>query len=180
MGQVYTQTKNVWVDLVPSATAYSAGDCIGTAGGLTTEGGKIPLPHALRFPTYSGVLQSLTMYDNANQRPALTVLLYSQKPSFDCTDNAKPAAITADSSTLLGIISIAAADWVTITDGSASRAIVTKAGIGIQCGMNPTYAASAPSATGEVHLYAVFITSTTPDYVGQADELTACFGFLQD
>jgi hypothetical protein len=172
---IYTQSKLVRIDLLPSAAAYHAGDVVGTAGGSGNDGGKIPLAGALREPTRTGILQSLTLYDDANQKPALTVVIMAQKPSGNFADHAAPSDFSDDLGTILGIVSVAATDWVTLSD-SSNRAMMSKTNIGLSVGF--TVLDDDPTAS---QLYAVFITSTTPDWTGAtAGELTALFGFLQD
>lgn len=169
---VYTQSKVVKVDLVPSGTAYSANDVIGTAGGSGNDAGKIRLPNALREPTRSGILQSLTLFDAANQKPALTVLFFKGRPAGNFPDNSPCGGLDTGvdgSDLLLGFVSVASSDWVSITSSGNTTATASIKNIGLVV---------EPDTNGDI--YAVFISGGTPDYIGSADELVANFGFIQD
>jgi len=140
---------------VSTSPAYTSGDTIG---------GKITLTNAMRVSSGSGVLQSLLLFDAANQKPVGNIFLFDADLTGTMTDNSAVTWNTADFAKCLGQFPVATADWVTVS----SRGIGTVRGINL-----------AVAANGSRNLYAVFVTTSTRSSAATS-HLTLAFGFLQD
>jgi len=155
-GKVGGETTPITPVVTVSTTpAYTAGDTIG---------GAITLTNAMRITSGSGVLQSLMLFDAANQKPAGNILIFDAALSGTYTDNAAPTWNTADFAKCLGQFPVASGDWVTVN----SRGIGSVRNIGL-----------AVAANGSQNLYAVFVTTSTPTFAATSD-LTLRFTFLRD
>lgn len=140
---------------VSTSPAYTAGDVVG---------GEIVLTGAVRKVSGTGVFQSLTVFDVSNQKPALTILVFNADPAGTYTDNGAFAFNASDYAKLLGKISVAATDYVTLD----SKAIASPA-------IQPFCIASATTQ----NLWLVMVVSTTPTFAATTD-LRLTVGILSD
>jgi hypothetical protein len=154
-GEVGGRTRIITPVTTVSLTAYTAGDVIG---------GALTLTNAVRITSGTGVLQSLQLFDAANQKPTGTILLFDASLAGTYADNAAPTWNTADFAKCLGAFPVAASDWVTVN----GRAVATVRGVNL-----------AVAANGSQNLYALFIASSTPTFAATGD-LRLRFGFLLD
>lgn len=163
----------VRVDIRPSADLYAIGDTVGQAGGEGNDGGKIPIAGAFRGVRGSGVLQSLVLFDEHGNKPALNIYFYDAKPSGDYPDNAAwPDLIDGNDGAqkLVGVVQVAAADWV--QENGAGSAVVAKTGLGI-----------VVRGSGITTLYAAICLNGAAQWTGYpaaSGELVMMVGVLQD
>jgi hypothetical protein len=141
---------------VSTAGAYAPGNVVG---------GKITLSGALRAANSTGILQSILVKDNANQKAPLTMLLFNDNPTATFTDRAACPDLTADMGKIIRKINIAAADYETIgTIAIADISAIAKMLV-------------AGSASGD--LWLVNVTTGSPTY-GAASDLQIQLGVPQD
>jgi hypothetical protein len=139
--------------VVSSSPAYTAGDAVG---------GKRTLSNAL-LSAHTGVLQSITVLDRANQKAPLDIFIFDADPTnATITDNAA-FVFSTDDLKVIAHVTVNASDYVTVN----SKAMVSYGSLGI-----------ALSAAGTT-LYAAVVTSGTPTYAATTD-VQVEFGFLQD
>lgn len=101
---------------VSASPDYSSGDSMGS---------KITLPNVARVSGGLSKLQTITILDNSNQKPAGTLLFFNADPAAaTITDNAA-FAFSTDASKVIATHTIAAADYVTID----SKAVLCYGGI---------------------------------------------------
>jgi hypothetical protein len=158
--QTVGSSKVVSPTITTTASAYTSGDVVG---------GVLTLSDAMRKVDGTGLLQSISVIDGANQKAALTILLFNANPSAGTyTDNgACPSFVTnsADRAKLIRKINIAGSDYETI--GSIAVAEITAISKHV-------------SASGSKHLYAIIVTTGTPTYGANSTDLVVRFGFLRD
>jgi hypothetical protein len=136
---------------VSASPDYSAGDSLG---------GKITLANVARVTGGLSKLQTITVIDHANQKPAGTLLFFNADPAAaTITDNAA-FAFSTDAGKVIATVAVAAADYVTID----SKAVLCYGNINklVQ-----------PAATS---LYVAFVVSTTPNLAATTD-IQIAFGF---
>lgn len=139
-----------------STSAYTAGDAVG---------GKRTITGALRTSNGSGILESITILDRANQKAAMELFIFDSDPTAaTITDNAA-FVFSTDDLKVLAHVTIAATDYITIN----SKAIATIKGLGI----------ALRGANSNTSLYAALVTTGTPTYVATTD-LQLIYGILQD
>lgn len=131
--------------------SYASGDLIGgklTMSGIwPTDGREDP------------VLTHVTVHDASNQKVAMTVVIFDSDPSATSFTNAGALDIAdADLARIVGIIPVAASDYVSFADNAV--ATVTQV------------LALRPNAT--TNLYACLVTGGAPSYA--ANELGVAFG----
>jgi hypothetical protein len=121
--------------LIPviTTTAYTAGDVV---GGIQT----IPISST------GGVIQSLGISDNADQKAAFDILIFDALP----TSSADNAAFVwhSDITKLVARISVATGDYLELV----SKAFAQKSGLNLVV------------SPGTTSVYAVVVTSSTPTY----------------
>jgi hypothetical protein len=139
---------------VSTTPAYTSGDVIG---------GKVTIANALRTAGKNALLQDLFLFDNANQKPAGSLLFFNADPSAATTTDNSAFAYSTDTTKQCGRVDITASDWMTI-NGKASLHLKN---IGAML-----------SASGTT-LYAVFVTTSTPTYTATTD-LSGAIGLLRD
>lgn len=101
----FGNTRHITVVPVISATPdYTAGDAI---GGIQTIG-------PMGSHNGSGILKTLLIVDNANQKPALTILLFKGVPTGTWVDNGAASPSAIDIANAIGKINILTTDWETI------------------------------------------------------------------
>lgn len=137
--------------------AYVAGNCVG---------GLIQFTSALRINNGTGILQSLTVADHANQRAALDILFFSAAPAATFTDHAAfPTLSDADSALIIRRVSVVAADYIVV--GGTATADISAIG------------KIVAGTAGTQSLWMAVNTSGTPTY-GDAAALTFHVGILQN
>jgi len=141
--------------IATSNGAYTAVDCIGTINIISA---------AMRAQNKTGIWQSAMLIDLANQQADLKITLFNDLPVGTYTDKTT-TDITTDISKVCGVITITAADYITIGD----NAIVPYNAIA-QC-VNSVQAAG--------NMYFLVTAVSTPDY-GGANKLIVNTGFLQN
>lgn len=135
-----------------TAGAYSANDAVG--GKLQFKG--VPAEH--------GLLHSITLIDKANQKAAMVLVLYDDDFTAD-TDNAAYSVESGDIDNIVGVVEIAAADYITV----GSIAIATVRGLSLPIKNNKN----------EGTTYAQLMTTGTPTYASTTD-LIIKLGILRD
>lgn len=141
---------------VSTSPAYSIGDAVGA---------KRTITGALRTSNGSGILESITLLDRANQKAAMELFIFDSNPAAaTITDNAA-FVFSTDDLKVLAHVTIAATDYITIN----SKAIATIKGIG----------AALKGADSTTSLYAALVTTGTPTYAATTD-LQLIYGILQD
>lgn len=159
----YTEIVRV-TPTVSANVAYTAGDAVG--GAQNPEFSRVAPDTGT--PSYGADLESITITDLSNQKPALTLVFLGRKVSeTEVTDNEAFAFDVADVPHVIATVSIAAADWATI----GSRAIVTKSGVGIVL--------DKELGGQHVGFEVIVVTSGTPTFL-TTDALTFSYGVIQD
>lgn len=102
-----------------------------------------------------GTLLSVAILDKGNQKAAIDLLLFNQ--SFTATANGSTIAISAgDFANMIGIVSVATADYVTV--GNSANAIATKANV-----ILPIIAGA------DNNIYGQLVCRGTPTYASTSD-----------
>ncbi len=140
-----------------TSPAYSIGDNIG--GAITAA--------LLRSAGTTGVLEDLLIYDGGNNKPALTIMLFSGAPAGTYTDNS-PMVIAGDQAKMLGKINIETTDWETI--GSVAVAHLKSINICVK----------AETALATDIYYAIMTRTAFTGTGGGSSEFTLRWGMLQD
>lgn len=139
---------------VSTSPAYTTGDAVG---------GKRTIANAVRAQG-TGILQSITVLDRANQKGGLTIFIFDADPTNATITDNSAFVFSVDDLKVIAQISIAAGDYVT-TNG---KAVAQVSGLAI-----PVKAASGTS------LYAAVVTTDAPTFVATTD-LQIEYGILQD
>lgn len=140
---------------VSTTPAYSAGDAVGA---------KRTIANAVRTSGGTGILESFTILDRANQKAPMTLFIFDADPTnATITDNAA-FVFSTDDLKVIAQISISASDYVTTN----SKAIAQKTGLGV----------SLKAASGTT-LYAALVTTGTPTFAAITD-VQLEYGILQD
>ena len=143
------------VTLSTDTSAYASGDVIADSQVLT---------NIMRANDSTGILQSVTMLDKADQKVAMTLYFLSANVAMG-TENAAPSISDANSLNILGSVDIAASDWKDL----GGTAVASIKGIGL--GLAP--------ASGTRNVYIAVVNGTgTPTFA--ADSLVARLTVLQD
>jgi len=146
---------NVVVDhSVVTAASYSAGNAVG---------GKRTLANALGATSGTGILESITILDRANQKQPMTIFLFSDNPAAATITDHAAFQFSTDDLKVIAQITVAASDYVTTN----SEAIACKSGLGV--------ALKSVSQT----VYAAVVTSGTPTFAATTD-FQVTWGFLAD
>jgi hypothetical protein len=147
-GQFFTVSST---PTVSASAAYTSGDNVG---------GKNALAAVTLVSGGSAKLQSITVTDTANQKAAMTILLFDSNPAAGVfTDNAA-TQLSTDLTKIVASIPLAGADFVTID----SKAVATLNGL------NRAIKSAAQS------FYYALNTTGTPTYAAVTD-LKLVFGF---
>lgn len=139
-----------------TAAGYSAGNAVG---------GKRTLTNALRSNNGTGVLESVSILDRANQKAAMTLFIFEADPSAATITDKSAFVFSTDDLKVIAQVSIATTDYVTTN----SEAIAQKTGLGI----------ALKGANGNTSLYAALVTSGTPTFAATTD-VQLVYGILQD
>ncbi|RJO63690.1 MAG: hypothetical protein C4523_19610 [Myxococcales bacterium] len=155
VGEVGGNTTIVRLNPTVTAGAYSANDVVG---------GELTLTNAMRVSGGSGVLHAITVHDAAAQNVALDIYVFDSAPAANLADNAAWAWTAGDEDKFLGLVRVAASDYVS----AAGDGFVTLRNLGLPV-----------KANGSANLYCYIVTTGTPTYAATTD-LTLSFGFLRD
>lgn len=130
------------VSVDPNTSIYADGDLVGEK--LT-----------LAVPA-SGIIETITLIDQAKQNAALDLIFFIKNPSATTfTDNAALDVADADALNIIGAVRIAASDYVDLADNS----VACLRGVGLG------YVSDAGSV-----LYACFVSNgATPTYAATTD-----------
>jgi hypothetical protein len=160
IGEVGGSTGIVTPTITMSTTAYAANDIIG---------GEVVLLNAFRSgigAKTTGVAQSLTVLDLEDRKPALNVLVFNANPVGTYTDNAAFSLNASDYNKVLGVISVATADYRDL--GTVSVA-------------TPAFQPFCVWGNGISDLYVVIVLTGTPPAAWTAtSSLRLTFGILRD
>jgi hypothetical protein len=141
-------TKRSVVSVTPTVStspAYTAGDLVG---------GKMTFANVIRAASESSILRQVIITDLAMQSAELDLILFDADPSGTTfTDNAAFDIADADLVKIIGILTLAAADYAAFVDSSAG--IITS-----QLGIVPASGTS---------LYGALVTRGTPTFAGTTD-----------
>lgn len=140
-----------------STLIYAANDIVG---------GLLTLTNAVRSSGSTALLESICIFDEDNEKAALEIVFFNANPTASTTADQGGLTVHAgDVTKVIGRVTIAAADYVTVATG---KAIAQVSGL-----------ARLMKASGSANLYCVVLATGTPTYTG-ADDLIFNFGFLQD
>jgi len=155
IGAVVGKTSFVDVTPVLDTSIYAAGDVLAAT---------FSIPAAVRVNGGTGVLQSIAVIDQDNQRPAIQIFLLSDNVAFG-TVNAAPSISDANAVQMLGApITIGTADYTNL----GGVAVAGRDGIG----------KVVKAASGQALYAAILLTAGTPTHTAAGIKLR--FGFLQD
>jgi hypothetical protein len=139
-------TTILQIPTISTSPAYTAGDNVGA---------KITLASAVRVSGGTGIIQSITLSDKGKQSAATDVIFFSANPTnTTATDNTAQTIHDTDLLTIIGVVSIVAADWFAFVDNS----VASKLGLGL-----------AFKAVGSTSIYAILVTRGTPTYTATTD-----------
>lgn len=156
VGEVGGNTDQITPTLAVATLVYSSGNVVG---------GKLTLTNAMRVSGGTGILQSLLIIDNANQKAAFDILLFNADPSAGTyTDRVAFTFNVTDRAKLVRRVSVAATDYVTV--GGVAIADISPGG-------------KVLKAVATQNLFAIIVTTGTPTYAATTD-LVIRFGILRD
>lgn len=143
-------TTTTQITFTPTATAYTAGQCLGPAGASAI----ITIPGMVRPGGPGGtILTQISITDPTGADAAIDVLLFNALPTGTYTDHAACVVATADQPKLTGVASNA------LFTCTLDQATVT----GI-CQATPAVLMTAKTPVTSSALYAVLIMRGTPTY----------------
>ena len=155
IGEVGGNTTLIAVTPTVTAGLYTANDVV---GGIQT------IANAVRISGGTGILQSVVVQDLAMQNAVLQIFLFSATPGTGTyTNDAEMDLDDADAGLCIGVIMVAATDYVSVKDNSI--AIVRNIGL--------------PIKLAATSLFAVIKTTGAPTYASTSD-LKLTFGILRD
>lgn len=134
---------------------------------LDIIGGELTLPAAVRTAGGTGILHSLAITDDDNERAAFDVLLFNAALAGTKADQGPLVHAAADPAKFLGRIVVLAADYVTVVAGSLAVASLRNIGLPIK------------AAAGSTSLFALVIATGAPTFTATSD-LKLAFGILWD
>lgn len=143
--------------LAVSTSIYAALDIVG---------GKLTLSEAMRTKDGGGILQSITVVDDDNEKADLYILLFDSDPAGTTTDNGAWTPAAGNPAKVLHRIDVLSSDYVTLVTSSLAVASIKNLGLPVE-------------ASGGSSLYALIFAVGTPTYTATTD-LTVRFGFLRD
>lgn len=157
LGEVGGNTIQVVPSLAVSTSIYASGDIVG---------GKLTLPNAVRVSGGTGMIQSIMVIDQDNQKPVFDLLIFDRDPSNGTySDNGAFTIHASDAPFLIRRISVSAGDWTTI------------GGIGIA---DLDALGRTINANSGTSLYGLIILNgSTPTYTAST-KLTIKIGILRD
>lgn len=144
--------------LVVDTSIYAALDIIG---------GKLTLTNAMRKESGSGVLQSISITDDDNEKAAFDILIFRSDLTGTVADQGAWAHSAADVASFLGRIQVLASDYVSVVGTSLAVATIKNIGLPVR------------GNTSNQNLYALVLATGTPTYTATTD-LVIHFGILRD
>jgi hypothetical protein len=154
VGNVGGYTTVIKDTTVVTAAAYSAGNAVGA---------KRTIANAVRTPG-TGILESVTILDRANQKAGMTLFIFDADPTNATITDKSAFVFSTDDLKVIAQVSFAASDYVTTN----SKAIAQKTGLAI-----------ALKAASGTTLYAALVTTGTPTFAATTD-VQLEYGILQD
>lgn len=137
--------------------AYTAQDNIG---------GKLTLSNAMRVDGGTGILQSILVTDNSDQKPALEIVIFNSDPTASTiTDNTPISIASGDMGKVIRRVTVTQSDYVNV--GGKYIADINPGSRLLQ------------SVSGSKDLYAALVATGTPDFVNTTD-LNIKFGIMRD
>lgn len=141
-GSLITVSPTVTID----TAAYTAGDLLG---------GKLTLTDAVRVVGSSGIVQSIVLIDQDNEKREIDVVFFDSDPSGTTfTNNAALDVADADMAKIVGTVKITSADYISFAD----NAVATRSAIGL-----------AFKTDGSRDLYAALVVREAPTYTATTD-----------
>lgn len=134
---------------------------------LDIIGGKLTLTNAMRKKAGSGILHSITITDDDNEKAAFDILLFGADLTGTVADQGAYAHSSADLTNFLGRVQVLASDYLTVVTGSLAVVHLRNLAIPVR------------SSTTSTNLYALIIATGTPTYTAATD-LKIRFGILRD
>ena len=136
--------------------AYTAGDAVGA---------KRTITGALRTVNGSGILESITILDRANQKSAFEIFIFDSNPAAATITDNVAFVFSTDDLKVLAHVTVAATDYITVN----SKAVATLKGLGV----------TLKGADASTSLYAAVVAVGTPTFAATTD-LQLIYGILQD
>lgn len=164
MSQRFSNTRWCTVDITTDSAAYGDGDVIG---------GLQRVRRALH-PYREGVLKTLQVIDPGADNAPLTILFFNDLPAGTMADQGALSLTDAEFRKCVGVVSIAAGDYVTPFSGVSVA--VKDVGAVMQGYYGDTDVANADAGVGD--LWMIVLSEGTPDY--DAETLRINLGFLAD
>jgi hypothetical protein len=145
MSYVRVEGVSVIVPITVQAAAYATGELIG---------GKLTIPKAIPEGVTVGIIQTLTLVDQANQKVPIDVVFFRSDPSGTTfTENGALDVADADMLKIVGVVSILASDYVAFNDNAVAV-------------VNPSRAVHADDGST---LYACLCSRGAPTYAATTD-----------
>lgn len=132
-----------------STSPYSANDVVGGLLTFPIGGGK-----SFGGITTTGFLRVLTVTDDDNEKAAAKLHIFASAPTA-IADGDAFAPSFADLKKRIGVVAVAAADYVSFSSNGVAQAIIK--------GIEMEFTA------GDGNLYAFFVCDATPTYTAAAD-----------
>lgn len=154
IGEVGGSSSVVSLTFSLDTSAYASGDVLAETQELAS---------AVRVNAGTGILYSIILNDKDDQGAALDLVFLSANTSLG-TENSAVSISDSGADDILGIVSIAATDWI---DLGGTR-VATKNNVGL----------TVKGVTGSTSIYVGAITRGTPTHTGSG--ITARFGILRD
>jgi hypothetical protein len=156
IGQVSGHSTVVTVSPTVDTAIYASGDLMG---------GKLTLASAARVAGGTGMIHSLTIVDQDNEKAALDIVFFESDPTGTTfTDQAALDVADADMLNVVGVVSVSASDYVSFVD----NAVATLRNIGLSFKLD--------SGTS---LFAAIVSRGTPTYTAATD-VQVKVGILMD
>jgi len=158
--QGITGTVTTQVVIVPTSTAYSAGQCFGNAGASAIQPlANLILPSGPGGTWFIGV----TLVDSTGSDPAIDFLVFNNAPVGTYTDHANCVVNASDQSYLQGFVSITSTNC--IQDQSAATGICQVTGA-LLIPLTANFSVTGPSGGGTRSntIWIVPIMRGTPTY----------------
>jgi hypothetical protein len=144
---MYVRSEGVAV-IVPitvQAAAYATGELVG---------GKLTIPKAIPEGVTVGIIRTVVLVDQANQKIAKDLVIFRSNPSATTfTENGALDVADADALKIVGVIPIAATDYVSFADNAVAT-------------VKPNLAVHADDGST---LYACLVERGAPTYVATTD-----------
>lgn len=162
IGEVGGKTTVIKPTITVDTGIYAANDVLGAL----VVSGVVTLTGAVRISGGTGVLESVSVFDDDNEKNPITLLFFDSAPaSGTYVGNGALSLSTGDKAKYIGRVNISAADYE--TQGGDAFACIKGIGLAVQ-------------ASGSANLYMIpMVTSGTPTYTASTD-IQMVLGFLAD